>query len=311
MRKLRYTLTLLVCFGFLTQAQETTVYYHNNNEITKNTDSATYYIKFSKLDNGSFAFQRYCMDNILKEKGTVQNISTLIKDGEITTFYTNGNIMDKTNFIAGLPGGIQIHYFADGTVNYKTMVNSAGYGFTNQAESDTKYLFCATPDHQVILEDGNGYFKAYNDQLEVIQEGAVVNTFADGTWKGYENNQLAFVEIYKNGVLIKGENFSLDGNVYQYAQRNRRPEPKGGINSFYNYIASSLQSAYGIDAKIMMKFIVDPSGNLKNIEVINSSNKKINSLAISALKNAPKWNPAIEQGKPIQFAYYMPINIKN
>lgn len=311
MRKLLYTLILLTCFGLTSQAQETTVYYHNNNIVTKNTDSATYYIKFNKQDDGSFAFQRYCMDNVLKEKGTIQNTTTLIKEGEISTFYTNGNLMDKSNFIAGLPSGIQTHYFADGTINYKIIVNSAGYGFTNQAESETKYLFCATPDHQVILEDGNGYFKAYNEQLEVIQEGAAVNTIPDGTWKGYENNQLAFTEVYKNGVLIKGENFSSDGNVYQYAQRTKRPEPKGGINSFYEYISASLQNAYGIDAKVMMKFTVDPSGNLKNIEVVNSSNSRVNSLAISALKNAPKWKPALEQGKPVQFAYYMPINIKN
>src|SRR6476659_6303451 len=146
MKKLFYTLIFSVCMGLTSQAQETTVYYHNNNEVTKSTDSATYYIKFSKLDDGSFAFQRYCMNHILKEKGTVQNISTLIKEGEIATFYPNGNVMDKTNFIAGLPSGIQTHYFEDGTVNYKIIVNSAGCGFNNKAESETKYLFCATPD---------------------------------------------------------------------------------------------------------------------------------------------------------------------
>jgi hypothetical protein len=98
------------------------------------------------------------MNHILKEKGALQKISTSIKEGEITTLYTNGNIIDKTNFIAGLSGDIQTHYFADGTVNYKIIVNSAGYGFTKQAESEVKYLFCATPDHEILI-DGNSYLK--------------------------------------------------------------------------------------------------------------------------------------------------------
>jgi protein TonB len=111
--------------------------------------------------------------------------------------------------------------------------------------------------------------------------------------------------------LIKGENFSLDGNIYQYEQINKRPEPKGGIISFYNYMASSLKSTYGIHAKVMMKFTIDPSGGLKNIEVVNSSDNSVNSFVISALKNVPEWSPALEKGKPIQFAHYMPLNIKN
>ncbi|MEO5911533.1 MAG: energy transducer TonB [Pelobium sp.] len=313
MRKIYYTLILLIGFSIGLTAQETTVYYRNNNMVTKLADNPTYYIKFKSAENGLVSYEQYCMNNVLNQKGTVQNINTLVKEGEITTFYSTGAVKDVINYVAGLPKGMKTHYFSNGNVNYTLINSSAGYGFSHEEVSSIKYLFCATPDNKVILENGNGYFKAFNDDLSIAQEGNVKNTAADGEWKGYENNKIAFTEVYNNGQLIKGENFESDGKVYAYAQRNKRPEPKGGISNFYNYVASSFQDINGANTKLMMKFIVDANGKLNNVEVINpsSSNQKINALAISAIENAPKWTPALEQGKAVQFAYYMPISIKN
>lgn len=309
MKKLFYTLLFLASMSLALQAQETVIYYHNNNIVTNNKDSATYYIKFNHPENGAIQYERYCMDNLLKEKGTVQSIATLIKVGTNTTYYPNGNIKDITNYVSGLPNGIQTHYYKNGNVNYKIIINSAGYGYANQPESNIKYLYCATPDQKVILEDGNGYFMTYDDNLEIIQKGAVKNTSADGIWEGFENGRLAFVENYKDGNLLNGQSYGLDGKVYAYKERSKRPEPKGGIANFYSYIASSLQDVNAQNAKVMLKFTVDTSGDLKNIEVVNSSNSKLNTYAVDALKSAPRWNPALEQGKPVQVAYFMPISI--
>lgn len=310
MKKLCFTLLLCGCFTFAINAQEITRYYLNNNTPTQSMDSATYYIKFNQAENGFFNFERFCMNHQLKEKGTVQNLATLIKEGEVTTFYNNGHTKDVISYSAGLPNGIQTHYFSNGKVNYKVINNSAGYGYTLKKESNIKYLFCANENDEIIMRDGNGFFKAYDDHLKITQEGNVKNTAADGLWKGFENGALMFAEFYKSGNLIKGQNYASDGNVYTYQQRNKRPEPKGGMNNFYNYIAASMQNTDLNNTKILLKFTVDVTGHLQNIEVVNSSNKIINSLAINVIKNAPKWNPALDQGKPVQAAYFMPISIQ-
>ena len=310
MKKLYTTILLCACFATAINAQDITRYYLNNNVITNSTDSATYYIKYKTAENGLINFERYCMDNKLKESGTVENITTLIKEGEVTTYYASGNKKDVINYSAGLPNGVQTHYFANGNVNFKIVNNFAGYGESHKKEGATKYLFCANSDNKIILEDGNGSFITYDDNLKIIEQGEVKNTAPIGLWKGFENEKLIFAEVYKNGSLIKGENYASNGNVYAYQQRNTRPEPRGGINNFYHHIAASMQNANLNNAKLMVKFTVDVTGNLKNIEVVNSSNNNINSLAINAIKSAPKWNPALEQGKPIQVAYYMPISIQ-
>jgi antitoxin component YwqK of YwqJK toxin-antitoxin module len=310
MKKIYFILFAIVLFGISVQAQELNRYYLNNNIPTQSKDSATYQIKFKTTDNGLVSFMRYCMDGQLKEKGTFQNMITLIKEGEITTFYSDGKKKDVSFYTDGLPNGIKTHYFPTGEINYKILVNSAGYGENHQKEESIMYLFCIDKNGKTTLEDGNGRFISYNDDLEISQEGNVKNTIADGTWKGFDKGNLVFSESYQNGKLIKGESFAADGKVYNYQQRNKRPEPKGGISNFYSYIISSMQDLNLNNEKMMMKFVVDVNGNLKDIEVVNSSNRKINTLAVSTLKNAPKWNPALEQGKPVQVAYYMPISIK-
>lgn len=310
MKKIYFTLCVIVLFAVSVKAQEITQYYLNNNVATQSKDSATYQIKFKTNENGLVSFERYCMNGQLKEKGTVQNMTTLIKEGEITTFYENGNKKDVTFYAGGLPNGIKTHYFPSGKVNYKILVNSAGYGDNHQKDESIKYLFSMNKDGEITLVDGNGVFLVYNDDLEVTQEGIVKNTEADGAWKGFDKSNLVFSEFYQNGKLIKGESYAADGKIYNYQQRNKRPEPKGGINNFYNYVINSMQDLNLNNEKMMMKFVVDVNGSLKNIEVINSSNQKINALAVNTLKNAPKWNPALEQGKPVQVAYFMPISIK-
>jgi len=310
MKKIYFTLFAIALFFVSVKAQEVTRYYLNNNIATQSKDSATYQIKFKTAENGLVNFERYCMDGRLKEKGTFQNMTTLVREGEITAFYPNGNKKDVAFYADGLPNGIKTHYFPSGKVNYKILVNSAGYGETHQKEESIKYLFSVNRDGETTLEDGNGKFIAYNEALEVSQEGSVKNTMADGVWKGFDKGNLIFSEFYQNGKLMKGESYAADGKVYNYQHRNKRPEPRGGINNFYTYVINAMQDLDLNNEKMVMKFVIDVNGNLKNIEVINSSNHKINSLAVSTLKNAPKWDPALEQGKPVQVAYFMPISIR-
>jgi antitoxin component YwqK of YwqJK toxin-antitoxin module len=310
MKKIYFTLIATALLALNIMAQDVTRFYLNNNIATLSKDSATYQIKFTANENGLINFERYCMDGKLKEKGTFQNMTTLVKEGEITTFYRNGNKKDVSFYADGLPNGIKTHYFQTGDINYKILINSAGYGDNHQKEESIKYLFCMDNNGKKTLEDGNGRFISYNDDLEIAQEGDVKNTTADGVWKGFDEGNLTFSEFYQKGKLIKGESYGGNGKIYNYQQRNKRPEPRGGINNFYTYIISSMQDLDLNNEKMMMKFVVDVNGNLKNIEVVNSSNQKINTLAVTTLKNAPKWNPALEQGKPVQVAYYMPISIK-
>lgn len=315
MKNLLSVLVVCLLSANLVFAQETTVFYQSNSVVANSKDNAKFYVVYKPMDNGLVAYKKFSSTNTLLEKGSLQNMTTMEKEGEIYTYYKNGQVKDMVTYSDGLPNGKKIHYFESGKVNFVIDYKSAGYGLENANISVTKYLFCANPKGEVLLDSGNGTFYEYDAEENVTQEGVVLNSLPDGTWKGYENNRLAFKEVYKNGNMISGERYGADGQVFSYTARNSRPEPKGGMNKFYNFIVSGLQSAVieeenKVSGKVMLKFVVESNGKLQNIKVVNSSNPKLASLAVNVLNHAPKWNPATQQGLPVEMAFYLPINLR-
>jgi|GEM_PF-5917388 len=318
MKKLLIFCIIYIGFQVSLMAQETTIFYQNNNIIANSKDNAKFYVVYKpniKINN-LIAYQKFSIDNALLEIGNVINMQSLAKEGEVTTYYTNGNKKDVINYKGGLPNGQKTHFFNNGDINYKIYYTAAGYGEGTAETSSTLYIYCAAPNGEIILKDGNGKFEEYGINQELLQNGLVANAFADGIWKGFENGKLLFIEVYKKGKLIKGEMYTQNGNTQFYSNRNSRPKPKGGINEFYNYVASSMQEMVqlqnnSLESKIIVKFIVESTGKLKDISIVKSSlNPLINAMAVKVLTNSPKWVPATEYGEPIDMAFFMPITMR-
>ena len=317
MKKLFTFTVILIGFTLVAQAQETTVFYQSINILATSKDNAKFYVVYKPSADGLIAYKKYSIDNLILEKGTVDNVTSLAKEGEITTYYINGKPKDVTYYESGLPSGEKIHYFNSGDINYKIYQTSAGYGKSDAVSSSTNYFYCASPKGKVLLQDGNGEFEEYGNDEDLIQKGVVKNSLPDGLWKGYENNRISFLEEYQNGILIKGESFDSNGNGRIYLSKDSRPKPKGGMDKFYNYISNAMQEmaiAQGeedLDGKLMLKFVVGSTGDIKDVKLVKSStNNQFNTIAIEVLKKSPKWLPATEHGLPVETAFFMPLSMR-
>lgn len=309
--------TILFMGLFLTaNAQETTIFYQSNAVVATSRDNAKFYVVYQPYVKGLIAYQKFSVDNILIEKGAVLSLASLAKEGKILTFYPNGNLKDDIYYESGLPSGEKMHYFENGQVNYKIQQTAAGYGKNSAKKSSTKYNYCVNPKGEILLQNGNGHYEEYGINQEITQKGFVKNYLPDGIWQGYNDGKLSFVEEYKNGNLLKGQSFGLNGNSTTYTNKNSRPEPKGGINNFYNYISSAMQDMVlendkNLHGEIMLKFIVETTGALKDIKVVKGAqNAQINSMALEVLKNAPKWKPATQYGEAVEMAFFMPLTMR-
>lgn len=298
-------------------AQETTVFYQSNTLVADSKDNAKFYIVYKPANNTKLiAYQKFSIDNFLLEKGHISNMQSLAKEGEVINYYANGNVKDITNYKDGLPSGEKTHYFNSGKVNYKISYTAAGYGYGSAETSSTKYIYCANPEGKVLLENGNGEFEEYGINEEITQKGLVKHTFADGIWKGYENGKLIFIEVYKKGNLVKGEKYEPNGNTQYYTVRNSRPSPKGGLNEFYTYIATTMYDMaqaqnHNLEGDMLVKFIVESTGEIKEVRLVKSTNNPlINAMAVDVLAKSPKWKPATQQGQPIDMAFFMPISMR-
>lgn len=316
MKSLLNVTVLFMGFFLAANAQETTIFYQSNTVVANSKDNAKFYVVYQPYVKGLIAYQKFSIDNILIEKGAILSIASLVKEGKISTFYPNGNLKDDVYYESGLPSGEKMHYFENGQVNYKIQQTAAGYGRNSAKKSSVKYEYCINPKGEILLQNGNGKYEEYGLNQKLTQQGVVKNYLPDGVWQGYDDGKLAFVEEYKNGNLLKGQSFGINGNSRTYTNKNSRPEPKGGIDNFYSYIASAMQDMVtnnneNLSGDIMLNFIVETSGNLKDIKVVKATqNLQINAMALEVLKNSPKWKPATQQGEAVETAFFMPLSMR-
>ena len=95
-----------------------------------------------------------------------------------------------------------------------------------------------------------------------------------------------------------------------YAKAN----PKDGLRGFYsNYVKNFNGSKFSNSKEIKMRatFIVEKDGSLTNIKIVESNEPSLNKEAIRVIESLSKWNPAIENGKPVRSNFSLPITIKH
>lgn len=102
-----------------------------------------------------------------------------------------------------------------------------------------------------------------------------------------------------------------------YAMVEKQPEFVGGIpamakfiNQNIKYPASALNA--GISGKCFLKFIVNETGEISNIEVLRGVEgcPDCDEEAIRVLKAMPKWNAGLINGKPVKTYFTLPISYK-
>ncbi len=95
-----------------------------------------------------------------------------------------------------------------------------------------------------------------------------------------------------------------------------RPEksaqPVGGNVAFFTWMAANqkypdLARKRHIQGKVQVEFIVQPDGSLTDMRVVQKHGSGLDEEAMRLIKAAPKWEPALYQGKPIKQKMALPV----
>ena len=117
------------------------------------------------------------------------------------------------------------------------------------------------------------------------------------------------------GQITGSETGDPEGQgIYDFNAVEIAPEPKGGIEAFRKWIGNNYQYPQGaIDAgvkgTVQVSFVVDTDGSLTDIKVIRDLSYGTGQAAINLLKKAAKWNPGIQNGRPVRVQYSLPITL--
>ena len=88
----------------------------------------------------------------------------------------------------------------------------------------------------------------------------------------------------------------------------------GGINAFRQFVSSTLQYPQaaidaGVKGTVELSFVIDKTGALTDIKVVKDVSYGTGQAAITALKKSKKWQPAIQNGRPVPVRYSLPIRL--
>jgi protein TonB len=103
-----------------------------------------------------------------------------------------------------------------------------------------------------------------------------------------------------------------DDQVYTTAGIEVKPDFPGGMDKFYSFVGKNYRTPEeeGLKGKVYVSFVVEKDGSLTDIKVLRDIGYGTGKEAIRVLQKSPKWNPGIQNGKPVRVQYSLPIAIQ-
>lgn len=92
----------------------------------------------------------------------------------------------------------------------------------------------------------------------------------------------------------------------------KAPSFPGGQKAMMDYLRdhikypAALREA-GIQGRVIVSFVVDTDGSIKDITVLRSAHERLDAEAIRVVSSMPNWDPGENQGRKVRVRYQLPV----
>ncbi len=103
-----------------------------------------------------------------------------------------------------------------------------------------------------------------------------------------------------------------DNTVYSFVSMENPPQYPGGIVKFYQFLGENIKYPTmavenNIQGNVFISFTVEKDGTLSNIKVDRKLGYGTDEEAVRVLGLSKRWNPGMQNGKPVRVKYNIPI----
>ena len=93
------------------------------------------------------------------------------------------------------------------------------------------------------------------------------------------------------------------------------PEFTGGRQAFLDYLKANVNyppecREAKIQGRVLITFVVDKDGSIKNARVLKSVHPLLDAEALRIISAMPKWKPGLQHGTPVSVQYSVPVNFR-
>jgi TonB family protein len=291
--------------------KDTLLYYiNNNNQLVKTKPEADFFLIIMPADSSSgvkvYPVIEYypTMKKKLLGYSRSQLYFKLVFEGECAEFYPNGNKKSLKNYSNGNISGIMTLYYPNGKLYADEAYDKDG---------NTYLINCQDSTGNVLASNGNGKWIEYDDYYREFSHGAVKDSLKEGEWieTMYGKNDTT---VFKKGEVIsstsKYRQLGKESDVIFAAVEH---EPRF-IGDFGAYLAKTVNypeyaKEHHKQGRVVVQFVVERDGSLTGLRLAKSSGSvDLDNEAIRVLKISPKWQPGIQNNKPVRVFYTVPIS---
>ena len=158
--------------------------------------------------------------------------------------------------------------------------------------------------------------------LTITKTGSVFNPKIQNDSLQLESNLKKAIEKLpkwnpktEDGVaVVSRKAFNLSISIQKIENNiTKKATPVGGIKNFYRQFIRKFNAPYEInqdEIKMRVGLSIKKDGSIINIIILESNEPDLNNEVIRVLKTMPNWEPALENGVPIDTFHVIPIIIK-
>lgn len=194
------------------------------------------------------------------------------------------------------------------TKNAATTNNESDATYNSAAESDIEKI------NESLLDKTNEEAKLSATEEEQLELQEPVSTTDDTEAALNESSQSENDTQTESFVTDENENTSessvVDNKVYSVVEQ--MPNFPGGEAALLEYISANLkypQSALeqGTQGTVMLRFVVTGTGGIGEVQILKGLDPDCDDEAKRVVKSLPKFNPGMQQGRPVSVWYTTPV----
>jgi len=108
----------------------------------------------------------------------------------------------------------------------------------------------------------------------------------------------------------KAASFVTEADTNQVFEAVEQEPTFSGFNEYLakNIHYPAVDYENNVQGKVFLQFIVEKDGSISNIKPLRGPSATIIAEAVRVVSNSPKWNPGVQNGRPVRVQYTVPIS---
>jgi len=205
----------------------------------------------------------------------------LVKEGKAICYYESGSKLSEGMFEEGKPVGLHMDYYENGSLRKEMLHNGDEHHYVQ--------FLSETGDN--LIPDGKGLAYEEQPKLKRTLYMEIDNYSSVASYYVTTHADTVFTKVDDEAEYVGGlEKLAMD------------------IRKLLKYPRTAKRK--GIEGKVLVQFVVDKSGQIRNSHVLKSLDPECDKVAISTVNQLHSWIPAEYRGKEVASTFVLPINFR-